>query len=222
MRALRRPGRPARAYRETVGLYERHVLPRLIDVACRGGDVDRQRRAVVPRAAGRVLEVGMGPGLNLPFYDTDRVEIVWAAEPSDGMRHLAADRIAASGLDVRWLGVGAEALPLDDDSVDSVVLTYTLCSIADWETALAEMRRVLRPGGQLLFSEHGEAPDESVRSWQHRVDPIWTRVAGGCHLTRPIPQLIESAGFGIEQLDQRYLPGPKIASYHSSGWAVPA
>lgn len=205
-----------------MGLYERYVLPRLIDVACRGADVERQRRKVVPLAEGRVLEVGMGPGLNLPFYDRERVEVIWAAEPSEAMHHLADDRITASGLDVRWLGVGAEALPLDDRSVDAVVLTYTLCSIADWETALGEMRRVLRPGGRLLFSEHGEAPDASVRTWQHRIDPVWTRVAGGCHITRPIPQLIESSGFRIDQLEQQYLPGPKIASFHSSGWAVPA
>jgi ubiquinone/menaquinone biosynthesis C-methylase UbiE len=163
----------------------------------------------------------MGPGLNLPFYDRQRVELIWAAEPSDAMHRLADARIAASGLDVRWLGVGAEALPLDEHSVDSIVLTYTLCSIGDWVTALSEMRRVLRPGGRLLFSEHGEAPDESVRTWQHRIDPVWTRIAGGCHITRPIPQLIESAGFRLDELDQQYLPGPKIASYHSWGSATP-
>jgi ubiquinone/menaquinone biosynthesis C-methylase UbiE len=205
-----------------MGLYERHVLPRLIDVACRGADVDRQRRAVVPQALGRVLEVGMGPGLNLPFYDRGRVELIWAAEPNEAMRALAGDRIAHSGLDVRWLGVGAEGLPLEDRSVDTVVLTYTLCSIADWAAGLDEMRRVLRPGGRLLFAEHGEAPDPSVRAWQQRIEPVWKRLAGGCHLTRPIPRLIETSGFRLDHLDQRYLPGPRIASYHSSGVASPA
>jgi ubiquinone/menaquinone biosynthesis C-methylase UbiE len=205
-----------------VGLYERHVLPRLIDASCRGADIERQRRRVVPEAQGRVLEVGMGPGLNLPFYDPDRVELIWAAEPAEAMRSRAEPRIAASGLDVRWLGVGAEALPLDDDSVDSVVLTYTLCSIPDWEGGLAEMRRVLRPGGRLLFCEHGEAPDASVRAWQHRVQPVWGRLAGGCHITRPIPHLLESSGFRIERLDQQYVAVPRIASFTSTGVASPA
>jgi ubiquinone/menaquinone biosynthesis C-methylase UbiE len=205
-----------------MGWYDRYVLPRVIQLACSSADVEQQRALVVPEAEGRVLEVGMGPGLNLPFYDRERVEVVWAAEPNEAMHSLAADRIAESGLDVRWLGVGAEALPLDDDSVDTVVLTYTLCSIPDWETALAEIRRVLRPGGRLLFSEHGEAPDEAVRTWQHRVDPVWTRLAGGCHITRPIPQLIESAGFLMERLDQRYLGVPKIATYQSTGVATPS
>ena len=116
----------------------------------------------------------MGPGLNLPFYDRSTVEWVWGLEPSEGMRRKAAPALAATDLDVRWLDLPGEQIPLDDDSVDTIVLTYTLCSIADWEGALAQMRRVLKPGGQLLFSEHGEAPDESVRRWQHRIDPVWT------------------------------------------------
>ncbi len=203
-----------------MGLYERHVIPRLIDVACGGADIEAQRRKVVPRAAGRVLEVGMGPGLNLPFYDRSRVEFVWGLEPNGGMRSLAAARIEASGLEVRWLDLPGEEIPLDDDAVDTVVLTYTLCSIAGWEAALGQMRRVLKPGGRLLFSEHGEAPDQSVRTWQRRIDPVWTRLAGGCHITRRIPALIEQGGFVVEQLDEGYLPGPKIASYHSWGSAL--
>jgi ubiquinone/menaquinone biosynthesis C-methylase UbiE len=204
-----------------MGLYERHVLPRLINLACSGRDVERQRQRVVPAATGRVLEVGMGPGLNLPFYDRSRVEHIWGLEPNDGMRARAAERIDASGLDVRWLGEPGESIPLDDDSVDTVVLTYTLCSIADWETALHEMRRVLRPGGRLLFCEHGAAPDQSVRRWQHRIDPAWTRVAGGCHLTRRIPELIERGGFRIDELDEGYVHAPKISGYQYWGTARP-
>jgi ubiquinone/menaquinone biosynthesis C-methylase UbiE len=202
-----------------MGLYERHVLPRLIDAACGGADIERQRRKVVPQAAGRVLEVGMGPGLNLPFYDRSQVEFVWGLEPNDAMRALAAARIAASELEVHWLDLPGEAIPLDDDAVDTVVLTYTLCSIAGWEEALGQMRRVLKPGGRLLFSEHGESPDRSVRAWQHRIDPVWTRLAGGCHITRRIPALIEQGGFVVEQLDEGYLPGPRIAGFHSWGSA---
>jgi ubiquinone/menaquinone biosynthesis C-methylase UbiE len=205
-----------------MGLYATYVLPHLINLACGTGDVAKQRRKIVPRATGRVLEVGMGPGLNLPFYDRSAVEVVWALEPSEGMRRKAAGALATTDLDVRWLGAGGEEVPLDDDSVDTVVLTYTLCTIADPEQALAEMRRVLKPEGRLLFSEHGEAPDDAVRTWQHRIDPVWTRVAGGCHITRPIPELIESAGFEFVEVDSAYLPGVKIASYHSWGAARPS
>ncbi len=204
-----------------MGLYDRHVLPRVINVACSGSDIERQRRMVVPQATGRVLEVGMGPGLNLPFYDATHVEFVWGLEPNDGMRSIAAERIEASALEVRWLDLPGEEIPLDDNSVDTVVLTYTLCSIAGWEQALGQMRRVLKPGGRLLFSEHGESPDESVRTWQHRINPVWKRVAGGCHITRRIPDLIEQGGFTIDQLDQGYLPGPKIGAYHYWGSADP-
>jgi ubiquinone/menaquinone biosynthesis C-methylase UbiE len=164
----------------------------------------------------------MGPALNLPYYDRGNIEFVWGLEPNPGMRALAEPRIEASGLDVRWLDLPGEEIPLEDDSVDTVVLTFTLCTIAEWEPALGQMRRVLRPGGRLLFVEHGESPDDSVRSWQHRIDPIWTRVAGGCHITRRIPELIEASGFSIVDLDEGYSPGPKISAYLYRGSAVPA
>lgn len=204
-----------------MGIYDTYVLPHLIDLACGSGDIAKQRRKVVPRATGRVLEVGMGPGLNLPFYDRERVELVWGLEPSEGMRRKAAPALEATDLEVRWLDLPGEEIPLDDDSVDTVVLTYTLCTIPDWERALEQMRRVLKPGGVLLFSEHGEAPDDTVRTWQHRIDPIWTRLAGGCHITRPIPRMIESAGFEFDDVESAYLPGARIASYHSWGSARP-
>ena len=205
-----------------MGLYADRILPRVIDLACRSGDIERERRRVVPHASGRVLEVGMGPALNLPYYDRGNIEFVWGLEPNPGMRALAEPRIEASGLDVRWLDLPGEEIPLEDDSVDTVVLTFTLCTIAEWEPALGQMRRVLRPGGRLLFVEHGESPDDSVRSWQHRIDPIWTRVAGGCHITRRIPELIEASGFSIVDLEEGYSPGPKISAYLYRGSAVPA
>lgn len=203
-----------------MGVYDTYVLPHLIGLACGSGDVAKQRAKVVPRATGRVLEVGMGPGLNLPFYDRAEVELVWGLEPSEGMRRKAAAALDATDLDVRWLDLPGEEIPLEDRSVDTVVLTYTLCTIPDWQRALEQMRRVLKPGGQLLFSEHGEAPDESVRRWQHRIDPVWTRLAGGCHITRPIPGMIESAGFEFVDVESQYLPGARIASYHSWGAAI--
>ena len=204
-----------------MGVYDTYVLPHLIDLACGSGDISAQRQKIVPFATGRVLEVGMGPGLNLPFYDRAKVEFVWALEPSEGMRRKAAPAIDASDLDVRWLGLPGEEIPLDDHSVDTVVLTYTLCTIADPTRALEQMRRVLKPEGRIVFSEHGEAPDESVRTWQHRIDPIWTRLAGGCHITRPIPKLIESGGFELVEVESGYLPGAKVASYNSWGIARP-
>ena len=204
-----------------MGVYDTYVLPHLIDLACGSGDISAQRRQVVPLATGRVLEIGMGPGLNQPFYDRSRVELVWALEPSEAMRRKAAPALDASELDVRWLGLPGEEIPLDDDSVDTVVLTYTLCTIADPERALEQMRRVLKPAGRVVFSEHGEAPDDAVRRWQHRIDPIWTRLAGGCHITRPIPQLIESGGFDLVEVESGYLPGAKLASYNSWGVAQP-
>ena len=204
-----------------MGLYDTYVLPHLIALTCGGSDIARQREKVVPHAMGRVLEVGMGPGLNLPFYDRSKVELIWGLEPSEGMRRKAAPAVQATDLDVRWLDLPGEEIPLDDHSVDTVVLTYTLCSIADWERALDQMRRVLKPRGQLLFSEHGESPDDSVRKWQHRIDPVWTRLAGGCHIIRPIPQMIERAGFDFMRLESAYLPGPKIALYQSWGAARP-
>ena len=204
-----------------MGIYDTYVLPHLIDLACGSGDISKQRSKIVPLATGRVLEVGMGPGLNLPFYDRSNVELVWGLEPSEGMRRKAAPAIDASDLDVRWLGLPGEEIPLDDDSVDTVVLTYTLCTIGEPERALEQIRRVLKSDGRLLFSEHGEAPDESVRKWQHRIDPVWTRLAGGCHITREIPQLIESGGFDLVAVESGYLPGAKVASYNSWGTALP-
>lgn len=203
-----------------MGLYNTYVLPHLINCACSSREVKRQRQIIVPQAVGRVLEVGMGPGLNLPFYDRDKVEMVWGLEPSEGMRRKAAERVSQSDIEVRWLSLPGEEIPLDDNSADTVVLTYTLCTIPDWERALGQMRRVLKPGGKLLFSEHGEAPDESVRAWQNRIDPVWTRVAGGCHVNRPIPKLIESAGFAIDEIEADYLPGPKVSSYQYWGTAT--
>jgi ubiquinone/menaquinone biosynthesis C-methylase UbiE len=193
----------------------------MIDAACGAGPILKQRAKVVPHAKGRVLEVGMGSAINLPFYNADQVEMVWGLEPSEGMRRKAAPRLKEAAFPVELLELPGEEIPLDDDSADTVLLTYTLCTIPDFKKALGQMRRVLKPGGQLLFSEHGEAPDESVRKWQDRINPIWKRIAGGCNINRRIPQLIEEAGFKIEDLDSMYLPNtPKIAAFQYWGSAT--
>ncbi len=202
-----------------MNLYDRYCLPHLVHIVCSGDTVARQREKVVPLAEGRVLEVGMGSGLNLPFYDRDRVELVLGLEPSDMMRRKAQRNIQRAPFDVRLLDLPGEEIPLDDDSVDTVLLTYTLCTIPDWQIALEQMRRVLRPGGRLIFCEHGTAPDAAVRKWQDRLNPFWKKLAGGCHLNRPIPRLIEAGGFRVENLDSGYIPGPKFAAFNYWGTA---
>jgi SAM-dependent methyltransferase len=204
-----------------MGFYENRVLPRLIDKGCGGPPVMKQRQKIVPKAHGRVLEVGMGSGLNLGLYDPNQVEFVWGLEPSEGMRRHAEPRLAESPIEVKWLSLPGEEIPLEDDSADTVLLTFTLCTIPDFNRALEQMRRVLKPTGQLLFCEHGEAPDPSTQKWQNRINPIWKKIAGGCNLNRPIPSCIEGAGFEIQDLDSMYLPNtPRIAAFNYWGTAV--
>lgn len=203
-----------------MGLYERYILPHIIDMSCGAPAILKQREKVVPLAEGRVLEVGMGSGLNLAYYNPDKVDLVFGLEPSEGMRQKARKNLAAAPVEVKWLDLPGEEIPLQDKSVDTVVLTYTLCTIADFRSALAGMRRVLKPGGALLFCEHGEAPDESVRRWQRRINPFWKVIAGGCNLNRPIPKNITEAGFTIDKLESMYLPDtPKIAAFNYWGRA---
>ena len=204
-----------------MGFYSDRILPHCIDQGCAANPVARQREKVVPQAEGRVLEIGMGSGLNIPFYDVEKVELVWGLEPSEGMRRRARARVEAAPFELRWLGVPAEEIPLQDDSADTVVLTYTLCTIPGWKTAVEQMRRVLKPGGKLLFSEHGSAPDDSVRRWQDRIDPFWSRLTGGCHLNRDIPRLLREGGFDVRQLETMYLPStPRFAGFTYWGYAA--
>lgn len=185
------------------------------------GQVMKLRSQLIPRARGTVLEVGMGSAINLPFYDPGAVNLVYGLEPSPGMHRKARENLARSSVPVRWLDLPGEKIPLADDSVDTVLLTFTLCTIADYQAALQQMWRVLKTGGQLLFLEHGEAPENPTQKWQHRITPVWKKFAGGCHLNRPIDQLIRQAGFRIEELENFYMPGaPQIAGYLYQGRAV--
>ncbi len=202
-----------------MNLYDEYFLPHFINCACGMKAIERQRAKMVPLAKGNVLEIGMGSGLNLKHYDSDQVDKIWGLEPSAGMRRKAQSNLEQSSINVEWLDLPSESIPLPDNSADTVVLTYTLCTIPDWQSALAEMKRVLKPDGQMVFSEHGEAPDEGVQKWQKRINPVWKKLAGGCNLNRQIPNLIESAGFNIDQLDQKYVKGPKIATYQYYGIA---
>ncbi len=206
----------------TPSWYERHILPPALDFACGLPMVSRQRQLIVPLARGRVLEVGIGTGLNMPWYDKRRVSRITGLDPALQLHPRARERIAAAGLDVELLGLSAEQIPRPDACFDTVLVTYTLCTIPDPLAALREMRRVLAPGGQLLYCEHGRAPDESVRRWQARLQPLWGKVAGGCHLGRDIPALLREAGFRLADLHARYLPGPRPFTFHYWGEARPA
>ena len=203
-----------------MGLYDRYILPPLINLACSSKPNMKQREKLVPLAEGEVLEIGMGSGLNLPFYDTRKVRKLWGLEPSEGMRKLARKKLLGSELEVEMIDLPGEEIPLDANSVDTVVVTYTLCTIPEPQRALRGVQRVLRPGGKLLFCEHGVAPDEDVRRWQDRLNPIWRRFSGGCDINRDIPALLESSGFRIVVDERMYIPGVKIASYNYWGRAV--
>lgn len=200
--------------------YERHVLPLLIDLACGSAPMREMRRQVVPTASGKVLEVGIGTGRNLPFYDAARVHSLVGVEPSLRMHRLTRKRSHQAGIALQLVGLSAEQLPLADASFDTVVCTFTLCTIPDVTAALAELHRVVRPGGRFHFLEHGRAPDESVRTWQRRIEPIQRRVAGGCHLTRDPEVLVSDAGFEIVEIERRYVKGPKPFAYFTLGKAI--
>ena len=201
--------------------YTRHVLPRLIHATCASRPIERQRGKVVPGASGRVLEVGFGSGHNLPWYDPGVVTELLALEPSAALLEMARPAIGEAEFPVIEIPSGAEAIPLSSRSVDTVVMTYTLCSIPEAVAALDEMRRVLKPRGRLIFVEHGVAPDAGVRRWQGRLNPMWRRVSGGCQLTLDPPHEIAAAGFSIESLETLYLPGWRPATFNYWGWARP-
>jgi ubiquinone/menaquinone biosynthesis C-methylase UbiE len=202
-----------------MGFYDRFLLPRIIHFSCRANPAMKQRQKIVPLASGRVLEIGIGSGLNIPFYDARRVEHLWGLDPSAAMWAIARKNAGAHRIEAEFLQSGAEAIPLEDDAADTVVMTYTLCTVAEPAPVLAEIRRVLKPGGRLLFCEHGLAPDPAVRRWQHRVNPLWRRLGGGCNLDRPVDELLSHAGFACPDLQTMYIPGWKPACFNYWGTA---
>jgi len=203
-----------------MSFYNDRILPHLINLSMRNREFLPYRERVLCSAQGRVLEIGIGSGLNLPFYGS-RVDEILGLEPAARLIAMAQGPAGRSRAPVTLIAGSAEAIPIDDDSIDTVVTTWTLCSIPNAVGALQEMRRVLKPGGQLLFVEHGLSPEESVQKWQNRLTPVWKRIGGGCHLNRPIRVLIESAGFGIVRLETGYMKGLRPMTFLYEGCASP-
>lgn len=202
-----------------MGLWSDQLLPRLVAWGMRGEEFSTQRRDALSSVSGRVLELGFGAGLNVPCYPAGVTELL-ALEPAQLNRRLAAARIAAAAFPVRWVGLRGEEIPLDDAAVDVVTSTWTLCTIPALDRALAEVRRVLRPGGRFVFLEHGLSPDPRLARWQNRLNGLQRRLFGGCHLNRAIGELVRAGGFTIETLDHPRMKGPRVASYLYRGTAV--
>ncbi len=203
-----------------MGLYRRYVGPRLIGFACSQARISELRQSIIPQARGVVLEVGIGPGFNLAHYDPDKVTKVIGVDPEQAFIDLGNEQVKASPVPVEIITAPGEHIPLDDAIADTAVLTYTLCSVQDPVAVLREIRRVLKPGGRLLFLEHGRSHDVSVAAWQDRINPFWNLISCGCQINRDTSELLRSAGFATEDVDHFYLPGaPKILGFHSRGVA---
>lgn len=208
-----------------MGVWNKLVVEPLISCACGSKPIRKQREKVVPLAEGRVLEIGCGAGTNFDFYDYSKVSHIDAIEPAAGMLKRAKKKAAALGLNdeqITFSDAGAEALPLDSNTVDTVVITFVLCTIPDWEAALTEARRVMKSDAKVVFTEHGLSPDANVAKWQSRIEPVWKVLAGGCHVTRDVQKMFRDTGFHLNEPQTMYVPGPKFASYMTWGTATAA
>ena len=203
-----------------LSFYDKYILPKFLNCACGSKPINYQREKIVPLAEGTVLDVGIGSGLNIPYYNKSKIKYLYGLDPSIELLNLAKPLAKKNELEIEFLECGAEAIPLPNDSIDTVVITYTLCTIPDTQLSNEEIMRVLKPNGKLLFCEHGLAPDINVAKWQKRINPIWNKIAGGCNLNRDIPKLIRSSGFKISNMEEMYLPStPKFAGYNYWGVA---
>ena len=203
-----------------MGFYNKYILPKFINCACGSKPINYQRDKLVPYAKGIVLDIGIGSGLNIPFYNKSNINHLYGLDPSPELLETAMKVAKTHELEIEFLECGAESIPLPDDSIDTIVITYTMCTIPDISLSNAEMLRVLKPDGKLLFCEHGLAPDERVAKWQKIINPVWNRIGGGCNLNRDIPKLIESSGLKISEIEEMYLPNtPKFAGYNYWGIA---
>ena len=202
-------------------LWSRFIQHRIISFACGTKPFMIQRTKIIPFAKGNVLEIGIGSGLNIPLYDTDLVKKIVGVDPSAEMHSLAKERINESPVSVEFISADAAEIPLQDQSIDTIVCTYTLCTVSNPQQVLKEVKRLLKPGGKFLFSEHGNAPDENVVNFQRKLEPIWKFLADGCHLTRSIPDLLDESDMRIDKIETMYLPKtPRFVGYNYWGMAV--
>ena len=205
-----------------MSFYEKYILPRFLNCACASEPITYQRKKVVPLAEGKILEVGIGSGLNLPFYNKSKIIEIWGIDPSEELNAMAKRVATEENINVKFITSSAEDIPFPNNYFDTVLITYTMCTIPSVLRANEEMRRVLKSGGKMIFCEHGVSPDESIKKWQKRLNSIWGKIAGGCNINRDIPMLIKSSGFKIVMMDEMYLPKtPKIAGYNYWGYATP-
>ena len=203
-----------------MSFYDKYILPKFLNCACGTKPINYQRDKIVPLAKGIVLDIGIGSGLNIPFYNKSNIDHLYGLDPSEELLKIAKHLAKKNELEIEFLQCGAEAIPLPDQSIDTVLITYTMCTIPDIKLSNSEIMRVLKPEGQLLFCEHGLAPDKNIAKWQRRINPIWSKLAGGCNLNRDIPKLITSSGFKILNMEEMYLPStPKFAGYNYWGVA---
>jgi len=200
--------------------YEKNILPPLLNCCCGSKPITYQRKKIIPEAKGVILEIGIGSGLNIPFYDKNKVSSIIAIDPSEDLHSMAIRKAKDNNIDIQFNTGVAEDLDIGDSSIDTVVITYTLCTINDPQIALAEIKRVLKDDGRILFSEHGIAPDKKIADWQNKINPLWSKLFGGCNLNRDIPSLLKDAGFDIS-FEQMYLPRtPKFIGFNSWGNAT--
>ena len=198
--------------------YEKYLLPKLLDTCCSTKPVNYQRKKIVPHASGTILEIGIGSGLNIPFYDKSKVEKIYGLDPSPELCEMAKQAADKNEINIDFLLNGAEEIKLKSNSIDTVLLTYTLCTIPNPFDALREIKRVMKSDARILFCEHGIAPDKKVLKWQNRINPIWGKLFGGCNINRDIPNIFLESGFKISNLEQMYLPStPKIVGYNYWG-----
>lgn len=200
--------------------YEKFFLPKVCDKCCSTKPINYQRNKVVPLAQGVVLEIGMGSGLNIPFYNKNNIEKIIGLDPSEELNFLANKVAKKNNIEIDFIISGAEDIALPDNSIDTILITYTLCTIPDLDNSMAEMKRVLKSDGKFIFCEHGIAPDQNIIKWQRRINPIWKAIMGGCNINRNIPKIISDSGFDITNISEMYLPStPKIVGYNYWGIA---
>ena len=201
-------------------LYDKFVLPKLLDVCCSTKPINYQRNKIVPNAKGDILEIGIGSGLNIPYYDPKKINKIIGLDPSEELNDMAKENAAKSNINIDILIAGAEEIPLPSNSIDTVLITYSLCTIPNLADSLKEIKRVMKNDAEMIFCEHGIAPDLRIQNWQNKINPLWGKLFGGCNINRDIPKILVNSEFKIQTLEQMYLPStPKIVGYNYWGLA---